>query len=98
MYLKLIPYVLVASILSFGVYKWMDMKNTIVTQTNQISNLKAVEQILISNIETNERIAKDSKKKAIFEAISTTKKTHLEKGMKYDKSSSIDINSTRFYL
>ncbi len=96
--IKLIPYIIIAIILSYGFYEWQSMKNTIEIQQNTIENKNIEISILNANIEINKEIALKEKQKAVFEAISKTKKISIEEKVEYDNSKSVDINSTRFYL
>jgi len=97
-YIKFLPYILIATLLSYGVYKWKDMQNTISEQKTTIKNKILEIDVLNENIKIQKVITADEKSKAIFEALSDSKKLKVKDNINYDKNKSISINSTRFYL
>ena len=97
-YLRLAPYVIALLIMSYGYYTWQNMKSTIETKTQIIEDKTLEIKTLNANIETNKIIYLKEKQKAVFDAISKTKKQTLEDKINYDKNNSVDTNSTNFYL
>lgn len=54
--------------------------------------------IQAGNIKSMEKMHLDNINREIFNEVSKEKKRSIEKEISYDKNSSVDINSTRFYL
>ena len=96
---------IIISIVSFfsAIFLYMyfqisSLETTVSDQEVKIQNRDQALKTVADTIITNEKIAKDEKTKAVFEATSKLKKKQVEETLNYDKSNSNGINSTHFYL
>jgi hypothetical protein len=96
--IRLLPYLLVAGLVAGGVWKWNEMEKTILRQKTEINNWETAYSVMESNMYLERELAKDAQKKAVFQAVADAKKNMIEGGMNYDTSTTVDVNSTNFYL
>ena len=78
--------------------KYTQMESRIELQNAQLINKEIVISTMADNVVEAEIAAEKSTKKAVFDAVTVEKKTKIEEGLNYDKTNSVDITSTRFYL
>ena len=78
-------------------WKWNQMENTIAKQRVELVNKDVAIQVMADNAVVAEKVNEKMIKKVVFDAIAAERKATVEGSINYDNSTSVDINSTRFY-
>jgi hypothetical protein len=73
---------------------YITYNNMVMTITNQNTEIRVLENTIVAN----EKIFKNTLVASIAKAVSKEKRKALLKEIKYDKSNSVSIQSTRYYI
>lgn len=96
--LRFLPHILLVAALSTGYVMWTNMKAEIANLKTEVVHKQMAIDTLANNLVEADREAESDKKRAVSEALAQDLKKRIEDSMNRDKSNSVDINSTRFYL
>ena len=98
MLMRYLPYAALVFALSTGYVMWTNMKAEIASLKTEVVHKQIAIDTLADNLIEADREAESDRKRAVSEVLAQDLKKRIEDSMNRDKSSSVDINSTRFYL